>query len=168
MGKIKIFIALLLLSTTLHSNTQQNLESLKCLEYTSVAKRYTDAVKLSNSETYKGFLAFCQLAFLGDHRAQFKVAKHFEKGIGNHLKPSLVTALAWAKISNQHAEQKRKSEYIALLKARLDEEDKHLAYTKMFALSEMVGNVIMIDSYQNKSKHRRKYKQLGSNIPKKD
>lgn len=73
------------------------------------------------SEVEYAFDIFCNLAFKGDYRAQFKLAQYYNSGIKNYIEQNQVFALVWAKIANTKILTRRKSDFISQLMNQLPE-----------------------------------------------
>ena len=70
------------------------------------------------------FDIFCNLAFQGDYRAQFKMAKYYKDGLNDYVEPNLIYAYVWARISNFHIISRKREKFIKELKALLTENER--------------------------------------------
>lgn len=125
---------------------------------------YKEALKLKRKKPYQGFLAFCQLAYLGDHRAQFQLAKYYFNGIEGQLPVSENEAYVWAVVSNSYFKEVRKQKMITRLaknweKSRLEQLNKQAKI-----LIQERGSYRMIDRRYNPNKHPARKFELGTHI----
>ena len=73
-------------------------------------------------ETFNAFEIYCNLAFRGDYRAQFKLAQLYQSGVDGHFSSDLKMAYVWASMANSYVFSKRKQKLIDELTAALDSE----------------------------------------------
>jgi hypothetical protein len=106
-----------------------------------LAEEGSDCVKLGSFFPYKAgiyaeqksfqkinaFDIFCNLSYKGDYRAQFKLAKYYEKGVPDYVDANLTYALIWAKLSNSQIKSRKRQIYIDRLIKTLDEKEINTA-----------------------------------------
>ena len=128
---------------------------------------YLDAVNITKASPFRGFLAFCHLAQLGDHRAQYQVAKTYAKGIERKLPSSLENAYQWAYISHISAAQSRKERLIKELQGQLDTDTIKALEQGAIEWVSIHRTGRQIEGHGSRVK-KRKTTETGSHIPGKD
>jgi len=118
---------------------------------------YSKALRLKGQ---KKLLAICNLAYLGDHRAQYKLAKYYSQQEG---KIATQESYIWAFISNSWYQQRRKEVLILRMEKRLGEKLARLYQDQANARLENIGIITEIDRLP-KNRRIKKHKPLGSNI----
>jgi hypothetical protein len=113
---MKYFILLILfISTVLRANDQ-----ISCGENSSFLAYKAGVYAEKNGFIEDSFDIYCQLAFQGDYRAQFKLAQFYKQGIPNILKEDVFFAYVWAKLSNSYIQSTKRSSYIQKIKSSLN------------------------------------------------
>ena len=69
---------------------------------------------------FNAFEIYCNLAFRGDYRAQFKMAQMYRDGIKDHVNQDLQMAYIWARLANSYATSKRKQKLVDEISAEMD------------------------------------------------
>ncbi len=72
----------------------------------------------------QAFAIYCQLAFKGDYRAQFKLAKYYYHGIENFLEQDLQTAYLWAVLSNSYVVSSNRTKLTEKIYSLFNEREK--------------------------------------------
>jgi len=136
---------------------------------------YKAGIVAEKKEAYTlSFDIFCNLAFKGDYRAQFKMAKYYKSGIDEYVEPNLIYAYVWARISNFHIESRKRDNFIKQLKTSLNEKEKNQS-DKLFwtavrvipggARIDMKYEPIDLEKILEKQNHKKYY--TGSRIKRK-
>lgn len=108
MYRLLISLALIFVTSTLSANECRELSGF----YT-----YKAGILLQNEgKNEEAFDVFCNLAYQGDYRAQFKLSRYYKTGIENSVEANEVYALIWAKLSNNSIKSKKRQQFILSLK----------------------------------------------------
>lgn len=113
--KIVIFISLLLYSSFVYSNQSEG----ACKKMDTFFPYKAGIVAEKSGESEYAFDIFCNLAFKGDYRAQFKLAQYYNHGLENYIEPNKVYAVVWARIANTKIPTRRKSNFIEQVMSEL-------------------------------------------------
>ena len=95
--------------------------------------------------TEEAFQIFCQLAFKGDYRAQFKLAEYYAQGIPGLIDPDLEFAYIWAALSNSQVVSKRRADFKDSLVTSIPEERLHALASQLKRALQMVPSGARID-----------------------
>jgi hypothetical protein len=121
----------------------------------------------------EAFDIYCQLAFRGDYRAQFKLATYYHNGIDNYIAVDQQFAYFWAKLANLKIESRKKSLFVAQLKEKLTDKQFLQAEKRFLTLASKVPTGSRIDQKYKpidlakllkKRKKQRKQEYTGSRI----
>lgn len=117
------------------------------------------------------FDIFCNLAFKGDYRAQFKLAQYYSEGIENYIEPNNTYAAVWAKLSNSEIVTRKKSDYIERILNHLSKEDiseVNKLYSSAISFIPTGNRIDMkykpLDLQKILKEHNKKEKYTGSRI----
>ncbi|TPH15716.1 hypothetical protein [Litorilituus lipolyticus] len=81
---------------------------------------YKAAKKAEKSDyIIEAFNMYCQLAFNGDYRAQYKLASFYSQGIKNYVSVDKEFAYLWAKLANSQVQSRKKSLLVDKLAGQL-------------------------------------------------
>ncbi len=69
------------------------------------------------------FNIYCNLAYKGDYRAQFKLAQYFSHGIPELVEPDKVQSYLWASLSNYSVKSKKRERFILQLEKSFAEDE---------------------------------------------
>ncbi|MFT6732304.1 MAG: hypothetical protein ACJAS9_000484 [Polaribacter sp.] len=131
--------------------------TLFCIQNSKSNITYFQAKKLSEKSRIK---AFCSLSYLGDHRAQYQIAKFLK----NKNKALMLEGYVWAKTANVWFKERRKEKLIAFYQEHLLEE-QYSNYESLFnRITNKISSISQIDSLSTNKKRSNKRKPIGSNI----
>jgi hypothetical protein len=156
---MKYFILLILfISTVLRANDQ-----IACGENSSFLAYKAGVYAEKNGFIEDSFDIYCQLAFQGDYRAQFKLAQFYKQGIPNILNEDVSFAYVWAKLSNSYIQSTKRSSYIQKIKLALNHNELINA-EKLYDLAKSTINTgrridqeykkLDLDKYLNKNRSK--------------
>ncbi len=95
--------------------------------------------------TEEAFIIFCQLAFKGDYRAQFKLAQYYSNGITGLIDPDLEFAYIWAALSNSQVVSKKRADYKETIFASIPEDRQEVLISQYKRALQMVPSGLRID-----------------------
>ncbi|MCW9029355.1 MAG: hypothetical protein OQJ80_10520 [Kangiella sp.] len=110
-----MFITLFLYSSFVYSNQSDG----ACKKIDTFFPYKAGIVAEKSGEPEYAFDIFCNLAFKGDYRAQFKLAQYYNQGLENYIEPNKVYAVVWARIANTKILTRRKSNFIEQVMSEL-------------------------------------------------
>jgi len=154
---MKYFILLVfIVSSVVKAN-----EQIDCGENSDFIAYKAGVYAEKNGFIEDSFDIYCQLAFQGDYRAQFKLAEFYKQGIPNTLKQDATYAYVWAKLSNSYMQSTKRSSYIQKIKLSLNVDELKNA-EKLYDLAKVSINTgrridqeykkLDLDKYLNKSR----------------
>jgi len=139
------------------SSTVADENLLFCDENNENNITYFQAKKISEKSRID---AFCSLSYLGDHRAQYQVAKLLK----NKSKDFMLEGYVWAKISNLWFKERRKEKIAEYYESYLSDEQKSNFEDLYLRINNKIPSITQIDSLSTRKKQSRKRKPVGSNI----
>lgn len=138
---IKQLVSGILLCSSFYSYA--NLEL--CRENVS-AVTYGDAIRTQKAGNVKeAFSKYCNLAFAGDYRSQFKMAQYYTGDIQTNFNNNYELAWVWASLSNGHVISANRSRFIEALEKKLSQEQLNQAKALLIESKEIVKTGIRID-----------------------
>lgn len=114
---------LLILFVIISSTVEANESDEACKKIEAFFPYKAGIVAEKSGEPEYAFDIFCNLAFKGDYRAQFKLAQYYREGIENYIEPNNVYATVWAKIANSKILTRKKTDFINDLLKGLSSDD---------------------------------------------
>lgn len=124
--KSRLVLGIFICFFTLELSARET-EAFECEEINSFIS-YKDARALEKQANItKALQHYCNLAYLGDYRAQYKFAEYYSSGVPGVLEKDLIKALFWASISNSVIVSNKKSKLISKIKSEISKEDLSIA-----------------------------------------
>ncbi len=128
-----------------------------------------------SGEVEYAFDIYCDLAFKGDYRAQFKLAQFYSNGIEGYIEPNQIFAVVWAKIANAKIVTRKKSDFIEQLVSELPQKEVEESNKLYTAAIRAVPTGIRIDMKYKPldlkkilEEHNKKQLYTGSRIKRKE
>ncbi len=116
----------------------------------------------------QAFAIFCNLAFKGDYRAQFKLAQYYHQGIEDVVQQDQEVAYLWARLSNAYVISKKRTIFIEKIYQAFDAEKKQRLNKLALGLLQTIPTGARIDMQYKPIDYKKLWKQQKKkNEPKK-